>query len=205
MKIINVEQGSQEWHKIREGVVTGTGLKRVMGATWKDYVYELIAETVAPPKENVQSEAMLRGIALEKQAIEKYEAETGEIAEEAGFCISDENEWHGHSPDALVKMGDRYYKGIEVKCPDTKTHIKYVATGKVPAEYKWQIVNYFLVCDELEEVDFVSYDPRVTFDNLKLSIVNVQRADYEVEIEQAKEKLQKFREEWEKINDELVW
>lgn len=205
MRILKLEQGSPEWIEARAGVITGTSLKQALGKTSKDYIYELIAETVAPEADSYVTEAMERGTELENEAIQRYELETGTITEEVGFCLHDTHDWLGLSPDRLIKEKGKYKKAVEVKCPATKTHLKYIAEDKIPSEYWYQVLQYFIVCDTLIELDFVSYDPRVTIENLQFKIITVTRKELQEDIETAEKDLLSFREKWVEINNTLTF
>ncbi len=62
------------------------------------------------------------------------------------------------SPDGYIGTTG----AVEIKCPKTKTHVKYIRQGKIPNDYKEQIWAYFMVNPDLQWLDFVSYDPRLT-------------------------------------------
>ena len=205
MRILELQQGSDEWLKARTGVITGTRLKQVLGTTSKALMYELIAEQLAPAKENQTNEAMERGSQLEEDAILLWEATTGYEAEQIGFVLHKDFDWLGCSPDALMKDGKKYVGGVEVKCPDTKTHLKYLVEKKIPSEYKAQVLNYFIVCEDLEWLDFVSYDPRIQVAELQVSIVRVMREELQDEIDVAVAKLEKFRQKWEELQEQLIF
>lgn len=183
MEIYPVQQGSQEWLELKRGRVTGTRLKEVMGKKADSLMYEMIAEKYEPV-EDYQSSEMSNGVLWEPWAIDKYQEVTGQIVKEVGFITKGED--IGLSPDGLI--GEK--KAIEVKSPSLKKHIEYIVSNKLPAEYKWQVVHYFLVIDELESLDFVSYNPK--FPLKELHIVTVTKADLADEILQAAEKLQAF-------------
>ena len=205
MRVINYEQGSDEWRAARTGVITGTRLKQVLSKTNKSLIYELIAEQLAPAQETIATTAMERGTDLEEDAILLWESTTGLEAEQIGFVLHKEHDWLGCSPDALVAENKKYIGAVEVKCPDTKTHIKYLVEKKIPSEYKAQVINYFLNVDTLEWLDFVSYDPRIAVEELQLSVVRVHREDLETEIEDVYEKLLKFRATWEQLQEQLIF
>lgn len=199
MQVLNMEQGSPEWKNARLGKVTGTRLKDVMGTpTARDNLLnELIAEQLTEQYEDIRvNDAMQRGTDEEPFAIKAYEKKFKCKTESVGFCISDEFDWLALSPDALRKKGKKYIAGAEVKSPMSKTVVKYLRKGGVPKEYHWQVVNYFLVCDELQELDFIIYDPRFKFEKLQLTVINVTRADLEEDLNSASESLQKFKEVW---------
>lgn len=204
MRVLNLEQGTQEWFDARTGVITGTRLKQVLGTQSKSLLYELIAESLAPAKVTATNDAMERGSELESDALMVYEA-TGTVTESVGFVLHDEYDWLGLSPDALVKKGKKYIGAVEIKCPDTKTHIKYLEEQKIPSEYRAQVMQYFLVCDTIEWLDFVSYDPRIQVPEYQISIVRVTRDELEDELDVARGKLEKFRAKWEELESKYIF
>ena len=142
------------------------------------------------------NDAMRWGTEHEDEAVSLWEAAKKKKAEKIGFCISDEFPFLGLSPDRLIASRGKYTKAIEVKAPTSKTVIKYILDGVIPKDYEWQVVNYFLVCEYLKELDFVIYDPRLIDDRLKLTIINVKRSDVQESIDQARERLIAFRQLW---------
>lgn len=194
-EIHEAEQGTQEWLDLRKGRITGTRLKQVMGKDSSKLIYEMIAEKYKK-EEGYQSDAMSIGVLHEPWAIDQYEIETGQKVTEVGFITKGENV--GLSPDGLV--GKK--KAIEVKSPSLAKHIEYIVNNKLPAEYKWQVVHYFVVIDDLEELDFISYNP--DFPLKELHIVNVTRKSLTDEIKNAQEKLEKFIEKYNQTIIELL-
>jgi hypothetical protein len=61
----------------------------------------------------------------------------------------------GASPDGLIDDGL-----VEIKCPNTTTHIGWVLAGVVPEEHKPQMILQ-CACTGRKWVDFVSYDSRL--------------------------------------------
>lgn len=195
MKVHTVQQGSQEWLELKRGKVTGTRLKEVMGKKSDSLMYEMIAEKYEP-LEDYQSSEMSNGVLWEPWAIDKYQEVTGQIVKEVGFITKGDD--IGLSPDGLI--GEK--KAIEVKSPSLKKHIEYIVSNKLPAEYKWQVVHYFIVIDELESLDFVSYNPK--FPLKELHIVTITRAELEKEIQEAKEKLAQLLEKYNQTISNLL-
>ena len=68
----------------------------------------------------------------------------------------------------------------------------------VPADYKWQAVNYFLVNDKLQKLYFVIYDARFIEEEQKIEIIEVNRSDIEMQeaIREAEFELERFRRDW---------
>jgi putative phage-type endonuclease len=206
MKIINVEQGTDEWLKMRLGMITGTRLKSVMAGpqAQETLIYELVAEQLSGQQEQVWVNAAMQwGTDHEDEAVQLFEKGRRKKSEAVGFCISDEYPFLGLSPDRLTKTKDKFTKAIEVKCPTTKTALKYRYEGGIPKEYKWQVVNYFLVCETLRSLDFVVYDPRIINDDLKLFVVTVTRKDMQADIDAAVERIHSFREKWKEVYDKV--
>jgi hypothetical protein len=106
------------------------------------------------------------------------------------------------SPDALVFRDEVICGGVEIKCPSSKKHIEYIRTGKIPAEYVPQVRHYFVVIDDLEFVDFVSYDARVR--QHPFHRVRVTRKEWEGDIATARAAYDKFILKLEKYEREIV-
>jgi len=68
----------------------------------------------------------------------------------------------------------------------------------IPTEYKWQVVNYFLVNNDLKKLHFLIYDARFINDDQKTYTVVVERSNEILQeaIAQAMEALLIFREDW---------
>ena len=115
----------------------------------------LIAERLSGISQNgYVNAAMEWGIENEPHARNAYEMETGNLVTEIGFV--ELNEYVGCSPDGLI--GDDGM--VEIKCPNTSTHIEYILDGRVPPEYVLQIQTQLWVANRHWN-DFVSFDPRV--------------------------------------------
>ena len=209
MKVLDLEQGSGEWLRARLGKVTGTRLKSLVGGKQarETLIYELVAEELSGQAEEIYvSAAMKWGTEHEEEAVKKYEEKTKTKTDVIGLCVSDEYPWLALSPDRLVKKGKKYVGAVEVKCPGTKTVMKYIAHGTIPDEYKWQVTNYFLVVDTLEWLDFVVYDPRILRDELKLTVMRVHRDDPDIfeNMCRAKESLEPFLDEWKEVYEKVT-
>jgi len=218
MRTITVEQGTKDWHEQRRCKITGTKLDEVMGTAYARLclIAELIAEEATEQsKAPVTSAEMERGKAEEIFAIKEFETRTGKIVDQLGVCVSDEYDWVALSPDGMIKNDGKYTEAVEVKSPDSKTAILYRLANMIPAEesgltkakipwlgipadYKWQVVQYFLVNADLQKLHFIVYDARFIDDKEKLYIVEVERSNELVQdaVKEAKEALEKFRADW---------
>ena len=203
MKILNLQQRSPEWFACRLGVITGSRAKKVFMGNNLSFVDELVAEMISGKREELfQSKAMEHGVLFEPEALDKYIEKTGNDAHEIGFCVHDEFDWLAVSPDALVSDGNTYIGGVEIKCPSTKKHIEYIRQNKIPTEYKYQVFQYFLVCETLEWLDFVSYDPGLPKANL--FIKRVTRDEIQEELDIAMEKHIKFHDKLLKYKQQVI-
>ncbi len=188
---LNVSQGSSEWFMARMNKITSSRMKDVLKPDNLGLVDEMIAEKVTnvPDIPDFISDDMQRGSDLEPVARDEYIKKTGIEIEEVGFCISDKYDWLGLSPDGFTP--DRK-GGIEIKCPKTKTHVKYVRQGQIPNEYRPQTLEYFLVNEKLEWLDFISFDPR--FKVKPLFIHRITREEITDQLEDTMNALIKFNE-----------
>lgn len=203
MKSIDVEQGSYEWLQMHIAKISGTRLKAVLSK--KDIpmlVYEMIAEKVTGEVEydDYVSPAMQWGKDNEPLAREKYcEAKGIEIFQH-GFCLCDAIDFMAVSPDGYT---DCLTGGIEIKCPTTKVHVKYIHTNVVPPEYMPQVLCNFIVNEKLKWLDFVSFDPRFLIK--PLHVVRVFRDDLIKPILEAEVKAKEFYSNFQKIYDEITF
>lgn len=158
---LDCEQGTEEWLAARCGIPTATGISNIVTPTGKKsgsylpYLAELIAESIEGLKENYKSEDMARGNELEPFARAAYEFETGNRVIQVGGVYLNADKDLMISPDGLIP---NLRKGLEIKCPQMKTHIKYLLQGGVPQEYLIQVQSALWVTG-YETWDFVSYCP----------------------------------------------
>lgn len=208
----DIKQGTEEWLELRAWVITGTKLKSVVwsATVQKTIMYELIWEEFTPLEENISNKAMDRGNELEPIAKAKYEELTGNKVEEVGFIKTEDHIWL--SPDGIIATDFKenkewshiYWKAVEIKCPMWKNFSKYVLENKIPAEYKWQVVQYFVVMQDLEELDFVIYNPDFFIESARMKIITVTREDLLSDIETAKLSIKDFRVNWLKNIQKLI-
>lgn len=192
-----IEQGTEEWHKIRAWVITWTKLKNICWSskTQETAMYELIAEEFAPLEENFSSQAMQRWKELESIAKAKYIDKTWEKVEEIWFIKKNDYVWL--SPDGVIfDENEKIKKAIEIKCPWAKNFTKCILENKIPEEYKYQVIMYFLVISDLEELDFILYNPDFYIKEKRLFVINIKRQDLEKDIYKAESQIEIFRKKW---------
>ena len=199
MIIHQVTQGTPEWHQLRCGKITSSRMKQLVKADNLSLVDELIAEQELGYYEadDYISPEMEWGTDHEAQAIEQYEAMTGNTVTRVGMLQSERYELLTVSPDGLV--GDD--GAVEVKCPKTKTHVRNIRMGVIPVEYRPQVLQYFLVHDKLHWLDFISFDPRL--ERKPIWIKRVTRAELRLEIDDAWAMVDKFVTKLNKYKEEI--
>lgn len=199
-----VEQGSDLWKQLRLGHVTASNIAEVMSkgkgnaeaiGRYK-YKVRLVAERMTGVgAESFSNAAMEWGVEQEQFAAIEYEAAKGVFVDKTGFWPCEEVKWLGVSPDRLVGADGL----VEIKCPNTTTHLQYLFDNKVPTEYYKQIQCQLWVTGR-KWCDFVSYDPRLPKRN-QLFIVRAER-DEEL-IAEMKVEVLKFLEEVETLIEKL--
>ena len=172
-----MEQRTEEWFEARMGCVTASRTADVMAKTKSgyaasraNYMAELICERLTCERQGgFSSAAMQWGTETEPQARMAYEIITGATVVETGFVLHPEIAGFGASPDGLI--GDDGL--IEIKCPNTATHIDTLLADKVPTKYIIQM-HVQMLCTGRAWCDFVSFDPRLPID-LHMFIKRVER------------------------------
>ena len=172
-----LQQGTAEWLAARCGKVTASRVADVVARTktgWSasrvNYAAELIAERLTgEPAPGFTSAAMQWGIDQEALAREAYIFLTGETVTETGFVRHPTIVQSGASPDGLVGSDGL----VEIKCPNTATHIDTLIAQVVPQKYMTQML-WQMACTGRQWCDFVSFDPRLP-DHLQLFVRRVER------------------------------
>lgn len=159
-----MEQRTDEWFAARLGKVTASRIGDIMaktksgyGAARKNYMAQLLCERLTGMREETfVSAAMQRGTDLEAKARATYILTNGDLVEEIGFVEHPNIEMSGASPDGLVNDDGL----IEIKCPNTATHLEFIRTKKPKSEYILQM-QWQMACTGRSWCDFVSYDDRL--------------------------------------------
>jgi putative phage-type endonuclease len=200
-----IEQGSPEWFAQRLGKVTASRVADVIAKTKTGYstsrdnymaqlVCERMTQTVA---ESYTNATMQWGTETEPLARAAYEAIADVLVDEVAMITHPQIEAAGASPDGLV--GDDGL--VEIKCPNTATHIDTLLNQTVPGKYNTQM-QWQMACTGRQWCDFVSFDPRMG-DGLQLFVKRVPRDN--AYIQMLEEEVKKFLVELDnkitKLND----
>jgi len=172
-----VEQRTDDWFAARVGKVTASRVADVVAKTKsgystsrENYMAQLVCERLTgKPAESFTNSAMQWGTDTEPLARAAYEAHMDVLVDEVGFIDHPAIVNSGASPDGLVGIDGL----IEIKCPNTATHIDTLLNQAVPKKYADQIF-WQMACTNRDWCDFVSYDPRLPPD-LQLFIKRIPR------------------------------
>jgi putative phage-type endonuclease len=172
-------QGSDEWKQLRLGRVTASRVADVVartktgyGASRANYMAALIAERLTGvPTETYQNAAMIHGTETEPEARAAYAFYEGVTVDQVAFVPHPKIDQASASPDGLIGEDGL----VEIKCPNTATHLDTLLGQAVPAKYVDQI-QFQMACTGRKWCDFVSYDPRMP-ENMRLFIKRLPRDD----------------------------
>ena len=175
MQIIrDIEQGSDEWLKLKLGVASASNFDKIITSTGKEseslkkYALQLATELMLEtPEPSFKNDVMARGNEVEPLARETYQEQTFNVVEQITMFKSDCGNF-GYSPDGLVDDDGL----VEIKCPIATTHFKYLLDNKMPTDY-WQQVQGGLWVSQRKWIDFVSYNSY--FKDKKLFVIRVER------------------------------
>lgn len=156
VKLLTLEQGSQEWHDWRKSRITASELPIILGHSPYCTPYLLWQRKLgfAPPQ--ADNLAMKRGRELESLVRHKVNAERFERGDAKAFvpaCVEhDELAWAGASLDGYSAEDSEL---LEIKCPGLQDH-QDAEMGKVPPKYRAQI-QWQLFVTGAECAVYVSY------------------------------------------------
>lgn len=238
MKILDLEQRSQEWLDFHEGRISGSSAKDYSSVRYipkvelvefaeskgyefpknltmdniramltedelnelyanvqiNDSIYKLIAQRIAKPinsndyadriPEGATYSAMLRGQILEDEARELISEKLGKQIIPGRVWQSEENEYMICSPDGeIVDDTGKVSEAVEIKCLDSWKVVKAYYEKHPPLDYEAQIIQYFLVNENLQKLYFCIYSDVFTNPDLGLQIFELKREDYREKIE----------------------
>lgn len=238
MKILDIEQRSQEWLDFHEGRISGSSAKDYSSVRYipkaelvefaeskgyefpknltmdniramltedelnelyanvqiNDSIYKLIAQRIAKPinpndyadriPEGATYSAMLRGQILEEEARELISEKLGKKIIPGRVWQSEENEYMICSPDGeIVDDTGKVSEAVEIKCLDSWKVVKAYYEKHPPLDYEAQIIQYFLVNENLQKLYFCIYSDVFTNPDLGLQIFELKREDYREKIE----------------------
>lgn len=171
------DQRTPAWFAARLGKATASRISDIVAKTKTgystsrtNYAAQLVAERLTGvPQDSYCNPAMQWGIDTEGEARQAYCFHHDCDVAEVGFIDHPTIAMSGASPDGTI--GERGL--LELKCPQTATHIATLLGGSVPSKYYDQI-QWQIACTERGWCDFVSYDPRLP-EEMRLFVRRIER------------------------------
>lgn len=190
-----MQQGTEEWRNARIGKVTASRVADIVAKTKTgystsraNYMSELICERLTGnATDTYKSPAMMHGTETEPLARTTYEIYSGNMVTEIGLVPHPEIINAAASPDGLIDDDGL----LEIKCPNTATHIETLLGKSVPSRYITQI-HWQMACTGRKWCDFVSFDNRMP-SHLQLFVRRVERN--EALVEELEKEVRKFLNE----------
>ena len=177
----DVEQGSDEWHDLRRGKITGSRANSLFKTTtrgWstsRGHIVSVIAMELLrgeKVRQGYMGSQVDRGHEYEPQGVISYEARNLVEATPVGFMTVADHPNEGASPDRLIGSGGV----LEIKVPTAlEKHVDYLRNDSHAVEYEGQLRHTLYVTGR-EWIDIASYYPEAA-PNLQLAVKRLTRAD----------------------------
>lgn len=179
MSSLDLVQGTEEWRAARAGSLGASQISDALaktktgwGASRANLAAQLVVERLTgKPTEGFTSAAMLWGTEQEPEARLAYEFATDVSVVQVGLVPHPTIKGTHASPDGLVGEDGL----LEIKCPQSATHIETLLGGAIPAKYQTQML-WQMQCTGRQWCDFVSFDPRMP-EEMRLFIKRLDRDD----------------------------
>lgn len=181
MIFINCEQGTEEWHESRCGVITASRFRDATEKTAKGkptakselYAAQISIERISrtPCEENFVTWQMRRGTEIEPKARLAYESKTGNLVMESGIVLTDDRLF-GYSTDGYV-CDDGI---VEIKCLTSAIGIVEMWRDRDLSFYMHQIQGGLWITGR-KWCDFIMYAPQLENVNKHLFIERILRDD----------------------------
>lgn len=185
---LEVPQGSETWHQMRVGVLTGSRCAPILvddskkpSATKANLLTELVVErsTGKSVRQNFFTAAveavMAQGLEREPDAIRRFESETLQVVKRVGFVYW-VGKFIGCSPDGV--LGD-FDELVSIKCRDLKAHYEHIRKGTIPADARRQMAHELWITGATKH-HYVSFNPEFER-GLQYAHVELTRAQLEVD------------------------
>lgn len=183
-EVIDHPQRSDEWKRARLGTFTASVAHEMLAtikggeaAARRDLRIRLVCErlTQQPEEDGYMNADMARGIELEPDAFAAFEALTGTLATQVGFCRH-VTHLAGCSPDGVIND----FEGVlELKAPRAANHWAWLRGDPVvPPRYLPQILHTLWITGS-HYADFLSFNPMFPA-HLRTFYVRYYRNDAEV-------------------------
>lgn len=181
-----LEPGTDEWLRARCGKVTASKVSDIAtqtkrgewGSKRRAYLIRLIGERLtgmSADANSFQTEAQLWGIETEPLALKAYGVFRNSVVSQVGYIDHPSIPMSGATPDGYVDTADDDCGLVQVKCPNTATHIAALIDRVIPEAYQFQMTWELACSPDAKWSDYVSYDPRITVPELRLAVIRLPR------------------------------
>lgn len=164
----SIPQGSEEWRKMKLGVISASKAKELMmkssSKTRETYLATLVSQVATGFMEEISARPLEWGHLHEDSARAAYEFSKNVKVKEVPFIYGDSNLRYGISPDGLVMAddGDTIVMGAEIKCPwNPVNFIKFCCNHDIKKEHELQC-QFSMFVTGSQQWDYVNYDPRMS-------------------------------------------
>jgi putative phage-type endonuclease len=179
MMVVDVTQGTPEWHQARVGSLGASRVHDAVARTRNGWaasragvLSDIVCERLTGlPVETFITEAMRRGTALEPEARAAYVFQRDVDVELVGLVRHPRIAGAHASPDGLVADSGL----VEIKCPNTTAHLATLLAGTIPDRYVTQVM-WQMACIGRAWCDLASYDDRLP-EPLRLNVTRIERDD----------------------------
>jgi len=142
MKLENIIPGSKEWIEERKKRIQSTDAAPILGLSRYKNAYDVCLDKWGESPEQKETQAMIRGIVLQKVVYSAYERLYGIKLTPEFYAVHDTHEWMGATPDAGINKETHL---------QIKTHNNYIRdeyeNGKVPISEAAQVLHEMAVCN----------------------------------------------------------
>lgn len=142
--------------------------------------------------DDYESASMQRGNEAEPHALAEANKELGLNFVICGMIEDSELASFKMSPDAVLWDRGVLVGGLEIKCPEYKTHVEYCLKNEIPKDYLMQMLTPMIMNDSVKSWWFCSYDDRNKVQPIFLK--ELRREEYKELIQEAREILKVFIE-----------
>lgn len=154
----DIEQGSEQWHAIRYGKISGTVSKGLFVDS-DTLLTDLIAcrlEAFKLEPAGYINDTMIRGNELEPFGRMELSRKIKIKLNKAGWLENIELPILGISPDSISECETI---ACELKCPGRAVHTATLLANDIPLNNIHQCLHYFTVNPKLKELHFASFRP----------------------------------------------
>lgn len=166
-------QKSNEWFKIRNGMLTASNGGAAIGESHYNTIKEVLLDKIGLGKKFKENKFVYHGKKYEKVAIMIYEIIYNTKIGEFGLIQHPTIDFLGASPDGISmsltlngKLNKLLCRMLEIKCPPSrKINFFGKIKGNICPDYYWIQVQLQLECCNLQECDFWQCHITEPYDN----------------------------------------